>query len=272
MEALNPTEGNSLQTLLLNPTSRLTLHSDVELTEDEICEALIEAKSKKGLRIEYENNIAAKRLQSEKLFEKWDVGQLMDYCHEFYHKRFGKNFIVDSSNKNLVLQLAYYFTNDQRFEVGGYSFNKGLFIMGHIGTGKTEIMRFFQKNKKCCFAIKSVNDIASDFSVYKNEIDDVYSTPIEKPLNDPDVFFQREIGYCFDDLGTEEVKNDYGNKKNVMADVLMAIYNKKNFNRFHITTNLASKEEIEEKYGSRVNSRLREMFNVFALEGSDRRK
>lgn len=61
-------------------------------------------------------------------------------------------------------------------------------------------------------------------------------------------------------------------KKNVMADVLQAVYNKKNFSKFHITTNLMNKEEIEAKYGSRVNSRLREMFNVFSLEGTDRRK
>lgn len=144
--------------------------------------------------------------------------------------------------------------------------------MGDVGTGKTEIMKFFQKNKKACFTIKSCVDIAADFSIYKNEIDETYSTPIEKPLNDPDVFFQREIGYCFDDLGTEEVKNDYGNKKNVMADIIMAVYNKKNFTKFHITTNLMNKEEIEGKYGSRVNSRLREMFNVFSLDGNDRRK
>lgn len=272
MEALSQTEAGYLQQLLSNPIERLIQHSDIELTVDEIVEALIEAKSKKGVRLQYEKNLAEKQEKSKQLFKVWDSKELIEYCHHFYQKRFGYDFQIDSYNKPLVEKLALYFTNNPEFEIGGYSLVKGILIMGNVGCGKTEIMKFFQKNKKACFALKSVNDIASDFSIYKNEIDDVYSTPIEKPLNDPDVFFQREIGYCFDDLGTEEVKNDYGNKKNVMADVLMAIYNKKKFSRFHITTNLMSKEEITEKYGTRVNSRLREMFNVFSLEGTDRRK
>lgn len=239
---------------------------------EEIAEALINAKSKKAIRLQYEKNLADKQERSKQLFKVWDSNELMNFCYDFYGERFDFRFELDSFNKPLVDKLALYFTNNPEFEIGGYSLKKGIFIMGNVGCGKTEIMKFFQKNKKGCFAMKSVNDVASDFTIYKNEIDDVYSTPIEKPLNDPDVFFQREIGYCFDDLGTEEIKNDYGNKKNVMADVLMAIYNKKNFNKFHITTNLMSKGEIEAKYGTRVNSRLREMFNVFSLEGNDRRK
>lgn len=55
-----------------------------------------------------------------------------------------------------------------------------------------------------------------------------------------------------------------------MADILMEIYKRKDYEKFFITTNL-NNEEIELKYGSRVLSRLREMFNVFILEGKDRR-
>lgn len=222
--------------------------------------------------MEYEKNIAEKQERAKQIFKVWDSKELLEYCHEFYEKRFNRKFQIDSDNRELVQKLALYFTDNPEFEVGGYSLNKGILIMGNVGCGKTEIMKFFQKNKKGCFALKSANDIASDYSIYKNEIDDVYSTPIQKPTHDPDVFFQHEIGYCFDDLGTEEEKSDYGNKKNVMADVLMAIYVKGSIKRFHITTNLMSKEEIEAKYGTRVNSRLREMFNVFSLGGSDRRK
>lgn len=272
IEAVSKTEGGYLQQLLSNPIEKLTLHSEIELTLEEITDALVEAKSKKAVRLQYEKNLAEKQEKSRQLFKVWDSNELIEYCHNFYKKRFGLPFLIDQYNEQLLNQLALYFTNNKEFEKAGYSLTKGILIMGNVGSGKTELMKFFQKNKKCCFTIKSANDISSDFSLYKNEIDDVYSTPIEKPINDPDVFFQREIGYCFDDLGTEEVKNDYGNKKNVMSDVLMAIYSKKNFSKFHITTNLMSKEEIEAKYGTRVNSRLREMFNVFALEGPDRRR
>lgn len=272
LKALTGTEASYLQQLLSKPIDRLILHSDIELSEEEICEAIIRAKSEKGIRIQYEQNETNRRNQSKNLMKVWNNVELIEYCHIFYAQRFDVNFEIDKNNSLLVHQLSLYFTNDTEFEKAGYSLKKGVMVMGNVGTGKTEIMRFFQKNKKKCFKIISCVDISDEFSIYKSEIADIYSTPIDKPLHDASVFFQKDIGYCFDDLGTEEVKNDYGNKKNVMADVLMAVYNKKQYHKFFITTNLKSKEEIEAKYGTRVNSRLREMFNVFVLDGTDRRK
>lgn len=280
MAALKPTEAAFLEQALLNPTESTILNSDVELTNEEIWQAISEAKVKKELKIKMEENEVLRRKKSDELLKPFTPDQLIWYCENFYKERFDKPFIFDDSNMLLVKKLSEYFTNSADFEVGGYSLSKGLMIMGNVGTGKTEIMRFFQKNKKQCFTIKSCREIADDYLVYKDELENVYSTPIEKPLHDPSVFFQKYIGYCFDDLGTEENKNAYGNKKNVMADLIMTIYDKpeytekgdKDFSKFHITTNLKSKEQIENLYGTRVNSRLREMFNVFVLGGTDRRK
>jgi hypothetical protein len=193
------------------------------------------------------------------------------YCHEYYKHRFGRDFIVDDHNRSLFEKLCLYFTDTKDFEVGGYSLNKGILIMGNVGVGKTDLMRFFQKNKKCCYKVVSCNDVSADYLIYKDEFDGIYSTPTRMAINDADVFFQRVRGFCFDDLGTEDVKNAFGNKKNVMADVILDIYAKKIYGCFHVTTNLSS-DEIEATYGSRVKSRLREMFNVFELPGIDRRK
>lgn len=272
MEALLPKEANSLQLLLSQPTKRLILHSDIELTEDEIAEALISAKADKALKIKFEQNEKIRREASKELMGHFTSADLVKFCTNFFIQRFNQEFLIDEQNREIVKILSQYFSGDPEFEKAGYSLSKGILLMGNVGSGKTTLMRFFQKNKKSCFAIKSCKDISGEYSVYKSEIDDVYSTPIEKPLHDPAVFFQRYIGYCFDDLGTEEVKNDFGNKKNVMADIISAIYDKKDYSKFHITTNLGSKDEITERYGSRVNSRLREMFNVLQLNGQDRRK
>jgi hypothetical protein len=271
-EALGPQEGSLLQQLLSNPVNGLTLYSDVELTEDEICQALISAKGDKQRRLTLEANQKRARDKYQELVRPFTAETLVGYCHSFYRDRFNKDFSVDDNNSPLFWKLAHYFTGNQDFNVGDYNLNKGIMIMGNVGVGKTELMRFFQKNKKSCFKVVSCSQVADDYLVYKEDIEAVYSSPIEKPLNDPDVFYQKYIGYCFDDLGTEEVKNNFGNRKNVMADVLMAIYNRKDFARFHITTNLKDAEEIEKVYGSRVRSRLREMFNVFELPGKDRRK
>lgn len=265
--SLSKMEAGYLETLLSNPIKRLQAHSDIELTEEEICEALIKAKSLKYIRIQYESNEKIRYDKGNELMNPFSPDQLINYSINFYFDRFNKSFVIDDDNRSLITKLSNYFTDTQ---AEGIDPNKGVLIMGNVGRGKTELMRFFQKNKKGCFKIITCNDVASDYLVLKDELEDVYSTLIEKPLHDPAVFFQKYIGYCFDDLGTEEDKNAFGNKKNVMADLIMAIYLKKVFNKFHITTNL-TKEEIENRYGTRVVSRLREMFNVLVLNGKDRR-
>ncbi len=257
-----------LQQLLSSPIKALTLYSDVELTEDEIAEALIDAKSRKSKLTELEKRKEESRERSKILTEAFTMEGLLKFCAGYYRQRFAKEYIID---KGICEILAMYFTDDARFEAAGYSLDKGVLLMGNVGVGKTELMKFFQKNKKQCFKVVPCNEVADDYSTYKNDIAEVYSTPISKAMNDADVFFQRQIGFCFDDLGTEEIKNDFGNKKNVMADILMSVYNKKDFTKFFITTNLSS-EEIEAKYGTRIKSRLREMFNVFKIDGEDKRK
>jgi hypothetical protein len=82
---------------------------------------------------------------------------------------------------------------------------------------------------------------------------------------------QKRFGHCFDDLGEEAVKTIYGNKVNVMKEILQNQYERFGNTTIHLTTNLNGKD-IEEQYGSRVKSRMREMFNWIELKGNDRRK
>ena len=72
--------------------------------------------------------------------------------------------------------------------------------------------------------------------------------------------------YCFDDLGVESEIKHYGNKCNIMAEILLSRYDLfiSHGMKTHITTNLSA-SEIEEYYGNRVRSRMREMFNLLAF-------
>ena len=72
---------------------------------------------------------------------------------------------------------------------------------------------------------------------------------------------------CFDYLGTENNLKYYGNECNVMAEILLSRYDIFTSKKIqtHITTNLSA-SEIENVYGNRVRSRMREMFNLIAYD------
>jgi DNA replication protein DnaC len=231
----------------------------------------LDAKIKKRALLQYEENERLRRRKSEILMRPFNSQELIEYCQSFFIERFNKEFVIDEENRVVVNHLAKYFSNDTDFNKGEFSLQKGIMIMGNVGTGKSWLMAFFQKNKKRCFTIQSCNQISDDYLIYKEDTERIYSTPIEKPLHDTAVFFQKHIGYCFDDLGTEQLKNSFGNKKDVMADILFSVYNKKDYTKFHVTTNL-NKQDLEERYGSRLFSRFNEMFNIFIYDGKDRRK
>lgn len=72
--------------------------------------------------------------------------------------------------------------------------------------------------------------------------------------------------YCFDDLGLESNLKYYGNECNVVGEILLSRYDLfvSAGQLTHATTNLNS-SEIEQLYGNRVRSRMREMFNLVAF-------
>lgn len=73
--------------------------------------------------------------------------------------------------------------------------------------------------------------------------------------------------YCFDDIGLEAKGKHFGQDCNVMGEILISrheLYLKSKKLTFG-TTNLNA-NEIEERYGSRVRSRMRQLFNLVAFD------
>jgi len=79
--------------------------------------------------------------------------------------------------------------------------------------------------------------------------------------------------YCFDDLGVEPTGRFFGKDCNVMGEVILSRYELFLNNRIktHSTTNLNA-QELEERYGNRVRSRMREMFNLIGFDKSSKDK
>lgn len=239
--------------------SRLETFDHIELDENEIEEALRLAREKKHYqlkRIQY-----MERLNGKKTFMNYTAEQLLIF--------FEQSLTVDEDNRNIVIQLCKYFSQDKSFN-GDLS--KGLLLAGGVGVGKTTMMHFFMKNQVQSYRMESCREIESKFSTDGEQF--VYYCSWMIPIaTNSDPFGHQSVGICFDDLGTEANAKHYGKEKNVLAEIILNRYdNKLPFTATHITTNLTAKD-IAIQYGSRVTDRMRQMFNIieFGTEIKSRR-
>lgn len=174
--------------------------------------------------------------------------------------KLGRKLIVHDHNKHLITTLCYFISRDSKFETElGYSFQKGLLIRGIAGLGKTHLVRCLEENELNPILILSMIEITDEIKM-NGEFEIVYG--------------KNKIIYL-DDVGTEEpVVNHYGTKISFFKNYIELMYLKnqnKTFNHLIISTN-NSFSEIEDKYGFRVRSRIREMFNIVDVKGEDMRK
>lgn len=206
------------------------------------------------------------------IFSAWKLA--IRVLHIFKNKT-GKHFRFTETNRQIFWALCLYFTGDKRFEdlsftnsdgkrvSRGYSLEKGIMVVGPIGCGKTTLMRMFMANQQCCYSLQSCLKVAESYIAEeggdKRDILEYYSRDIKTPSNS-NIFRHSELGICFDDLGIEDVRKKFGNTTNVMAYILTRRYDVVKRNHTHITTNLSA-DNIETFYGSRLRSRMREMFN-----------
>lgn len=181
-------------------------------------------------------------------------------------------FKLSKENEKIFISLCQYFTGDTAFEKDGKSLRKGILLFGAVGCGKTTLMKLFMHNPRASFVMKSCREVAAEFTKNGEEVLFKYSRVYEANMVE-NPFKTKSWGICFDDLGTEDIKKHYGNESNVMENVLLNRYDRiaEIPYRTHTTTNISG-EQMGEYYGTRVRSRIREMFNSFELDGGDLRK
>lgn len=251
----------------LMPGLATDAYKHIELTPEELAEAIQQAKQKKDGLLKIQ--AYREKLRKEPEFITYTSGELYKSILDRIALDHSK-FVLDDFNTGIVIELCKYFTGDKSCI---YKPDKGLLLQGPVGCGKTTLMQMFRFNQVSSYAVISSRTVSYEFS--KNGYDGI--NRYFGLLTTSDIYKscgQGFVGVCFDDIGTEIDKKHYGNESNVMAEILLNRYdNKALAGKTHLTTNL-SIDQIGERYGDRVKSRFKEMFNQvdFAINSPDRRK
>lgn len=163
-----------------------------------------------------------------------------------------KDFIIDENNKHVINQLYFYISNSDKFEG---DLNKGILLIGKIGTGKTLIM----------------NTIIDMISMFSNKIFTCkHAIELSKIANSEYIEMNKKKPMFVDDIGKESKQsNDYGTVFSPITDLFAMRYNYGAWT--FATSNYTLEKGLTGHYGETITDRFKEMFNVFILKGNSRR-
>ncbi|WP_431134889.1 ATPase [Psychroserpens mesophilus] len=204
---------------------------------------------------------------------QYKLGELKDNCIQYDFKSiliyldakgellFGKNFKIYEEDEVVLYKLCIYFIRDfEACEKQNIDPNKGILLSGPVGCGKTSLM-------------KLLRHIVPHHKPYEV----IPARNITFAFNNIGYKTIQEYGnssfYCFDDLGVETTGRHFGKDCNVMGEILLSRYDLflQRKIRTHATTNLNA-QELEERYGNRVRSRMRQLFNLIAFDKESKDK
>lgn len=193
----------------------------------------------------------------------YDFKRILIYLDAKGKLLFGKNFKIYEEDEVVLYKLCIYFIRDfdacSKLNIDP---NKGILLSGPVGCGKTSLMKLLRHivpHQKPYEIIPARNITFAFNNIGYKTIEEYGSSSF----------------YCFDDLGVETTGRHFGRDCNVMGEILLSRYDLFLHNkvRTHATTNLNA-QELEERYGNRVRSRMRQLFNLIAFneQSIDKRK
>lgn len=179
------------------------------------------------------------------------------------------NYKVDDNNKEVLKDMLLYFTGNENFNG---SLNKGLMLVGGVGTGKSLLFKIFKE-----YTMNVIRNNSFQMHSAIDIIDNVNTTGVEylkQYSHNYDGRHAYPIRCYIDDIAciNETVKH-YGTDINVIEQLLSLRYNiyEKYGTLTHISTNKYP-NQLTDVYDQRITSRMNEMFNILELKGNDYRK
>ncbi|GAB2550069.1 hypothetical protein [Spirosoma aerophilum] len=191
-----------------------------------------------------------------------------------------KGYKLDEYSQSVFDLLCMYFTGHPDFENPGihydqfkdgrFSLDKGIMLVGPTGIGKTALLNLFCDNPRQSFLITPAKLAVDTYEGVENGQAGklIYDRLTYKSNVAGGRFRQGMGGRAYDDLGNETIPAVlYNKKRNLMLDILERRYEigPEECGLTHLTTNLTT-QQIEDLYGKRLRSRMREMFNVIKFD------
>lgn len=181
----------------------------------------------------------------------------------------GKTYKAEAENYEKIDELIKYFIG----EPGKLNPNKGVYLYGAVGRGKTRVMEAIMV--MCNTIEKRLEANDRQFTSRKFQLKNAKSIVVElgesKSAQTIKKYYTGPL--CIDDMGSEDSFKLWGNDMNVVGDIVVERYQRYQQSGLltHATSNTLPADWTK-KYGERVESRLNEMFNVVVLLGQDKRK
>lgn len=171
-----------------------------------------------------------------------------------FRKNQDKVFNYNDDNKIIVRQLYLWLSNNESFNG---NLQKGILLLGNIGSGKTLILESFIRVYNLFTEPEKKINIYDSRQLFYSLAEDGIKT------------FISELMYI-DDLGKEPLEyTNYGYTKQPMIELLTERHSKGILT--FATGNYSVKDYEEKIYNKTISDRLKEMFNIFILKGESRR-
>jgi energy-coupling factor transporter ATP-binding protein EcfA2 len=198
----------------------------------------------------------------------YNFQKCLEYIENQGKTKYGREFKISAMDHPTIYKLLIYMIKDEKAALNqNIDLSKGILVSGSIGCGKTSLMNLVRPfaYHSSEYKIKTCREVSFEFAKNGFEAINCYTL---KQANQ-----SKLTGYCFDDLGAEQQIKHFGNDCNVMAEVLISRYEQfvENKSVTHITTNLSA-SEIENNYGNRLRSRMRQMFNLITFDKNTKDK